>query len=247
MPETAPTRHAAELPSAGRRAVVLVIGLAFAVHSFLVMVWVMPTNPIRDVIGADRVQAYVENDIVAFEQSWSVFAPTPRRGSENVHVRAYDGETGTTTDWYDITADEDARILHVPNPSRIHPVTRRLGGEINAQLPELTDAQLELISADVPSRDEMVRRLPDELVRVDEMLTRFATLYAGARWGDHVSMVQVRVGHRSVPDFDDRDRTDLVEVPFTYRTLGWRTAAPHDDAAQAAFDAYVDRAPEAGR
>ena len=43
-----------------------------------------------------------------------MFAPTPRRGGENVQVRAYNGETGTTTDWFDITADEDERILHVP-------------------------------------------------------------------------------------------------------------------------------------
>ena len=243
MPEHAPTRHATELPSAGRRAVVVVIALVFAVHSALVTVWVMPSNPIRD--GAGRVDAYVNNGFVPFEQSWSVFAPTPRRGGENVHVRAYDGETGTTTDWYDITADEDERILHVPNPSRIHAVTRRLGGDVNAQLPGLTEAQVDLISSDSPSHDQLVRRLPDDLVRVDEMLTRFATMYA-ARWDDRVSMVQVRIGHRSVPAFAKRDRVDLVEVPFTYQTIGWRKPVYGDAAAQAAFDGYVDRAPKAG-
>ena len=246
MPEHAPTRHATELPSEGRRAIVLGIALAFAVHSVLVMVWVMPTNPIRDAIGPGRVDAYVNNGVVPFEQSWSVFAPTPRRGGENVHVRAYDGETGTTTDWYDITADEDKRILHVPNPSRIHSVTRRLGGEVNEQLPDLTEAQLELISSDTPSRDELVRRLPDDLVRVDEMLTRFASMYAVARWGERVSMVQVRVGHRSVPAYAKRDRVDFADVPFTYRTIGWRKAVRGGAAAQAAFDGYVDRAPKAG-
>ena len=245
MPEHVPTRHATELPSAGRRAIVLGIALAFAVHSVLVMVWVMPTNPIRDAIGPGRVDAYVNNGIVPFEQSWSVFAPTPRRGGENVHVRAYDGETGTTTGWYDITADEDKRILHVPNPSRIHSVTRRLGGEVNEKLPELTEAQLDLISSDTPSRDQLVRRLPDDLVRLDEMLTRFASMYAVARWGDRVSMVQVRVGHRSVPAYAKRGRVDLADVPFTSRTIGWRTAVPGGAAAQAAFDAYVDRAPKA--
>ena len=131
MSEHVPTRHATEVPSAGRRAIVLGIAMVFAVHSVLMMVWVMPTNPIRDTIGPGRVDAYVNNGVVPFEQSWSVFAPTPRRGGENVQVRAYDGETGTTTDWYDITADEDERILHVPNPSRIHSVTRRLGGDVN--------------------------------------------------------------------------------------------------------------------
>ena len=246
MSEPDPTRHATELPSAGRRAIVLGIVLAFAVHSVLIMVWVMPTNPIRDAIGPGRVDAYVNNEVVPFEQSWSVFAPTPRRGGENVHVRAYDGETGTTTDWYDITADEDERILHVPNPSRIHAVTRRLGGEVNEELPDLTDTQLDLISSDAPSRGELVRRLPDDLVRVDEMLTRFASMYAVARWGDRVSMVQVRVGHRSVPAFAKRDRVEFADVPFTYRTIGWRDAVHGGAAAQAAFDGYVDHAPKAG-
>jgi hypothetical protein len=246
MPEHVPTRHATELPSAGRRAIVLGIALAFAVHSVLVMVWVMPTNPIRDAIGPGRVDAYVNNGVVPFEQSWSVFAPTPRRGGENVLVRAYDGETGTTTGWYDITADEDERILHVPIPSRIHSVTRRLGGDVNGEFPELTKEQLELISSDTPAHDELVRRLPDDLVRVDEMLTRFASMYAVARWGDRVSMVQVRVGHRSVPAYAKRDRVDFADVPFTYRTMGWRKAVPGGAAAQAAFDGYVDRAPKAG-
>ncbi len=246
MLEHVPTRHTTELPSAGRRAIVLGIAVVFVVHSLLVMVWVMPTNPIRDAIGAGRVDAYVNNGIVPFEQSWSVFAPTPRRGGENVQVRAYDGETGTTTGWYDITADEDERVLHVPNPSRVHAVTRRLGGAVNEEFPDLTDAQLDLIASDHPSRDELVRRLPDDLVRVDEMLTRFASMYAVARWGDRVSMVQVRVGHRSVPEYAKRDRVDLAEVPFTYRTLGWRKAVRGGAAAQAAFDRYVDRAPRAG-
>jgi len=246
MPEHVPTRHATELPSVGRRAIVLAIALVFAVHSVLVMVWVMPTNPIRDAIGTAWVDGYVNNEIVPFEQNWSVFAPTPRKGGETVQVRAYDGETGTTTDWYDITADEDARILHVPNPSRIHTVTRRLGAEVNEQLPDLTEAQRDLISSDSPSRAELVRRLPDDVIRVDEMLTRFGSMYAVARWGDRVSMVQVRVGHRSVPIFARRERVDFLELPFTYRTIGWRSAVRGDAAAQAAFDDYVDRAPGAG-
>ncbi len=245
MPEHGPTRHATEVPSAGKRAMVFGIALVFAGHSMLVMVWVMPTNPIRDAIGAGRVDAYINNGVVPLEQSWSVFAPTPRRGGESVHVRAYDGETGTTTSWYDITADEDERILHVPNPSRIHTVTRRLGGEVNEQLPDLTEAQLKLISSDTPSRGELVRRLPDDLARVDEMLTRFASMYAVARWGDHVSMVQVRVGHRSVPAYAKRHRVDFADVPVTYRTIGWREAVRGGGAAQAAFDGYVERAPGA--
>ena len=239
-----PTRHATAIPSGGRRAVVWAIAAAAVVHSALVAVWVMPTNPIRDAIGAGRVDAYINNGIVPLEQSWSVFAPTPRRGGENVRVRAYNGETGTTTDWFDITADEDERILHVPNPSRVHTVSRRLGGGANEQLADLTDVQLDLVSSDEPSRREMLRLLPDDYVDLDEMLTRFGTMYAIARWGDGVTMVQIKIGHRRVPAFANRARADFLDVPFTYRTLGWRKALRGDADAQAAFDGYVERAPQ---
>ena len=222
------------------------IAVVAVVHSILVMVWVMPTNPIRDAIGPDRVARYINNGIVPFEQSWSVFAPTPRRGGENVQVRAYDGETGTTTDRYDITADEDERIRHLPNPSRIHTVTRRLSGGANEHLADLSTAQIDVISSDTPTRREMVRRLPDDYVELEEMLTRFGTMYAIARWGDGVTMVQIKVGHRRVPDFAKRHRVDYLDVPFTYRTLGWRTALRGDAGAQAAFDDYVEQASPQG-
>ena len=244
MPRSVPTRHATELPSRGRRAVVAGVAVLAAVHSVLVMVWVMPTNPIRDAIGADRVDGYINNGIVPFEQSWSVFAPTPRRAGENVQVRAYNGETGTTTEWFDITADEDEHILQVPNPSRVHAVTRRLGASANEQLADLANRQLDLVSSDVPSRREMLRLLPDDDVDLDEMLTRFGTMYAIARWGDGVTMVQIKIGHRRVPAFANRSRADFLDVPFTYRTIGWRKALRGDAEAQAAFDGYVDRAPQ---
>ncbi len=242
MPPFVPTRHATELPTRGRLAVVATIAVLAVVHSVLVTVWVMPTSPIRDAIGADRLAGYINNDIVPFEQSWSVFAPTPRRGGENVQVRAYDGETGTTTEWFDITADEDERILHVPNPSRIHAVTRRLGGSANEELADLTDVQVDLVSTDEPTRREMLRLLPDDYVDLEEMLIRFGTMYSIARWGNSVTMVQIKIGHRRVPAFANRARADFLNVPFTYRTLGWRKALRGDTEAQAAFDGYVDRA-----
>jgi hypothetical protein len=222
---------------------VWVIAVLAVVHSVLVLVWVMPTNPIRDAIGPHVVEGYIDNEIIPFEQSWSVFAPTPRRAGENVWVRAYFGETGRTTDWFDITADEDDHSRHVPNPSRIHTVTRRIGGETNEQLADLTDAQLDVIRSDTPPR-RTLDRLPDDYVVDDDMLTRFGSLYATARWGDGVSMVQVKVGHRLVPAFAKRRRADLEDVPFTYETLGWRKVVPGDAAAQAAFDGYVERSKE---
>jgi len=84
-------------------------------------------------------------------------------------------------------------------------------------------------------------------VCTDDKLTRFGTMYAVARWGKGVDMVQFRVGHRRVPGFDRRGRVDLLDVPFTFRTIGWRKAVGGGSEAQAAFDGYVERArPEFG-
>ena len=115
---------------------------------------------------------------------------------------------------------------------------------MNEQLADLTATQLDLVSSDEPSRREMLRLLPDDYVDLDEMLTRFGTMYAVARWGDGVTMVQIKIGHRRVPAFANRARADFLDVPFTYRTIGWRKAVRGDADAQAAFDGYVERAPK---
>ncbi|MGI9085935.1 MAG: DUF5819 family protein [Aeromicrobium sp.] len=261
MPEQAPTRHEIDLPSGGRRGVVWAIAVIVALHSFLVMLWVMPVNPIRDAVGQQRLQSYINNDYFPFEQSWSVFAPTPRRGGENVVFRAFIGDpkagTGKLTNWYDVTADEDARIKYLVNPSRIHSATRRMGGNVNAAVPNLSERQRLLLRGNFVETSPKV--LYSRLVKLspagkptsdvtgyiqnDEMLTRFLTMYATARWGEGVSMVQFRVGHRSVPNYSKRRDVNFLDVPFTYYSFGFRRAipAPTGDA-QKAFDRYVEDA-----
>lgn len=264
MAEQAPTRHAATLPSGGKRGLVWGIAVVAAIHSFLIMLWVMPANPIRDAVGQQRVAKYVNNDYFPFEQSWSVFAPTPRRGGENVVVRAFIGDPksgkGKLTNWFDVTTDEDARIKYLVNPSRIHSATRRVGGNINSAMPSLS-VQQQLLT-----RQNYVDTSPAVLyarlaklnqtgavgaekvlgyARADEMLTRFLTMYATARWGKGITMIQFKVGHRSVPNYSRRHDEKFLDVPFSYYVFGFRRAIPapnHD--AQAAFDRYVRKAPK---
>ncbi|RYJ05310.1 MAG: hypothetical protein EON52_12235 [Actinomycetales bacterium] len=76
-----------------------------------------------------------------------------------------------------------------------------------------------------------------------EMLTRFLSMYARARWGRDVTMVQYAVGHRSVPNFNVRHDEKFLDVPFTYYAFGWRKVIGASDDAQEAFEAYVERAP----
>lgn len=231
-----------------------------AVHSILIMIWIMPDNPLRAAVGPERLRAYINP---YFEQSWSVFAPIPRRGGENVQIRASIGEgkagTGKVTDWYDITSKEDEKIKYLLNPSRIHSATRRLGGDMNSLLVKLNKDQRLVVQGDyaeLPRTDLRKTDLGKDLLkastggsadpeniagylRTDEMLTRFATMYGTARWGKGISMIQFRVGHRSVPTYDKRNDVNFLDVPFTYYRFGWREALPGNSDARAAFNGYV--------
>ena len=261
MDKPLPSPHSTAIPSVSRRSVVIVIAVLIAVHSVLVMVWVMPVNPIRDAVGQQRLSGYINP---YFEQSWSVFAPVPRRGGENVLIRARmggvdGGPAGTVTKWFDVTADEDRRIRFLANPARFHNATRRLGGNINSAMANYGQAQLTLVANDFVQRPRselgkalaranttgLVGQANNEAYLLnDEMLSRFATMYATARWGRGVTMVQFRVGHRSVPNFSLRNDINFLDVAFTYYSFGWRKALPGNADAQAAFDGYVNRAPE---
>jgi hypothetical protein len=253
--------HAIAVPSIGRRLVIVVIGVVFAVHTFLVTLWVMPRNPYWDAVGNENLSAYINNDYFPFEQSWSVFAPTPRRGGENVKVRAYYGKPGSkngrVTKWFDVTGDEDQRIKYLVNPSRFHSATRRLGGNINSTVSQFTEKQRLVVAANFFTTPRT--KLPELLVQGntkglvgnaninqyiqnDEMLTRYGTMYATARWGKGVTAVEFLVGHRSVPNFSKRNDIKFLDVPFTYYHLGMRKAMPGNADAQAAFDAYVQKA-----
>jgi len=261
MAELAPSRHATELPSPGRKGIVWTVVLVAAIHSLLVMLWVMPPNPIREAVGQEGVAKYINNEVFAFEQSWSVFAPVPRRGGENVVVQAFIGDPktgeGKLTNPFDITADEDARIKYLVNPSRIHSATRRLGGNINSSMPKLSAQQQLLTRGNYVETDpkvlynRMAKLTPTPVGKAnvygyssnDQMMRRYLTMYATARWGKGVSMIKYKVGHRSVPNYSKRKDVNFLDVPFTYYTFGWRKPIPASGDAQAAFDRYVTKAP----
>lgn len=258
-----PSRHATPIPSLGRRAVIVVIGVVFALHTALVTIWIQPPNPFRDAVGPKNVYSYINNDVFPFEQSWSVFAPTPRRGGENVKIRAYYGTPGETdtrvTEWFDITADEDKRIKFLVNPSRFHSATRRLGGNINSTVSQFNEKQQLIIGGTLITspRSKLAKLLKqantkglvglaniNQYLDNDDMLTRYGTMYANARWGKGVTAVEFQVGHRSVPNYTKRNTENFLDVPFTYYRIGIRKAMPGNADAQAAFDGYVHKAPE---
>ena len=75
---------------------------------------------------------------------------------------------------------------------------------------------------------------------VDEMTTRFASLYTQAYADQRVVQVQYRVGRRTVPPRADRDEQRVAAVPFAWFDAGWRTAVRGTASAQDAFDDLLE-------
>jgi hypothetical protein len=97
-----------------------VAGLCAAValtHVVLVFLHVAPSNPVSQRY-APQINAWISP---FFEQNWLLFAPNPEPDRTQIFAR-----TGWTTatgahamsDWFDITAPDDAAITHNPYPSR---------------------------------------------------------------------------------------------------------------------------------
>ncbi len=231
-----------------------VLALVAIGHSFLVGLWALPENPMRDAVGQDRLSGYANP---WFEQSWSVFAPMPRRVDESLAIRAIrtDPQTGEkqVTGWFDITGHDDKRTLFSVNPVRMKSVTHRLAGNINTAMATFNLAQQDLVRKGVvdSSKPALKNALLDPAVgpaaakpstiaaflRNDLMAVRFATMYAEARWGGRVEQIQYRVGRREVPPHGHR--TDFAGVPGDVKTFGWRRAIVGSRGAQAGFDAYA--------
>ena len=234
-----------------------------AVHSFLVMLWVMPANPIRLSVGEDRVEAYIVNPVMPFDQTWAVFAPNPKSAEEVVEVRAFLGNpatgVGKLTDWYPITDVHDARARFLITPPRAHMIPRRIVSSMLRVSSGFTQAQRQILeegfdAQTLPTlrkalvkgntRGEVGRLAIDEYLRHEVTMRRYFTLYSRARWGPGVTLVQVRYGYRQAPKFADRHEKSMADADVTLTTLGFRPIADVDRGdAQQVFDRYVDKAP----
>jgi Family of unknown function (DUF5819) len=108
------------LPSVASRIVialtVAVVGVGAALHLGMVFLSVAPSNPLSQRYST-TINDYVYPE---FEQNWKLFAPNPVEENDNVQARAevlMPNGTSTTTGWVDLTALDEAQILHNPFPS----------------------------------------------------------------------------------------------------------------------------------
>lgn len=223
----------------------VVLGL-LAVHVTFTVLWNMPRNAVRD----DLRPAVADYMLPFFDQNWGLFAPDPTNSNEHIQVRARvrdDAGEIVVTDWFDATAFEIARIRHHPIPSRAARPSTTFYRRVAATIRGLSSEQRAVLLDDYSDGDW--DRFADDLaaagpasnvaaqIRLERMLTSYATAVARAVWGDDVVAVQARLQAEDIVRFDQRHDDD-AESTFRFTDFGWRPTwrMTHQD--QAVFDEF---------
>ena len=227
--------------------IMLTVAAVVIVHSAVVGLWLSPSSPIRETVGDNTLASYVNP---YFRQSPTTVDPGVQRADEALLVRSRvltaDGET-VETPWTDVTADlEDGSLLR-PHIDR---AARSLATNLNVAITSFPEDARPLVEEDLLEEDRAVRQVEIEAEGATPfqaqvffanwaMATQFGTLYSTARADGTVEQVQIRVGLRRVPAYDDRNDGTVRDEPYSFVTLGWRDAIAGNEEAQRAFDDYV--------
>ncbi|NRQ51255.1 DUF5819 family protein [Aeromicrobium stalagmiti] len=244
-------------PSAPRpwqRRLVVLLALAAVAHSVVIAFWLSPQSPVRSLFGSKNLTTYVNP---YFEQSWSELAPNAQFVDESFSLRAQvkDDETGkiTMSEWVDVTAVEDDSLRHDVDPARAHLMARKLATNLNGAMYGLNAKQRALVRESY-TREPIAQLGPrllgagndrlgavETYVAYDVMATRFASMYAKARFDGRILKVQYLVGRRTVPPAADRGTTTVRDKDFNYFRFGFRRGYDASFEAQTAFDDYVGK------
>lgn len=233
-----------------QRRVVLALGFLVLVHSALLMLWLAPSSPIRDLVGSRNLASYVDP---YFQQDVDTVDPSVQFVDESFQVRAL-VKKGTAkskvTEWVDLTKDDVHDVRHNPNPARVHLIARRLATNLNRSMFALEPAQRKIVRESKVTDTTTMRAaalnaagdnsaIVQNYLAYDQMATQFASLYAASKWKGTVLQVQFKVGRRSVPAFSKRHDTSIQDVSYLWFSFGWHPAFHGSLEAQAPFDSFV--------
>lgn len=233
-----------------QRRLVTVLALLVAIHSALLMLWLAPSSPIRDLVGSRNLASYVDP---YFQQDVDTVDPSVQFVDESLQIRAVvrnGSAKPKLTGWVDLTKEDVRDVKFNPNPARVHLIARRLATNLNRSMFALTPEQRKIVRESKAVDTTTVRRAAldqagDNLAVVqnymayDQMATQFVSLYATSRWKGTVLQVQFRVGRRSVPEYSKRHNTKIEDVDYLWFSFGWRPRFRGSVEAQSPFDSYV--------
>ncbi|MDT0266949.1 DUF5819 family protein [Streptomyces sp. DSM 44915] len=200
------------------RAVLGVAGVGLAGylcwHLAMVFLFVAPSNTVREE-NWDTVRGYMYPE---FEQNWKLFAPNPLQRNTAVHVRAEIregvGQSGTVTEWIDLTAWEVDQIRYNLLPSHSNQNMLRRGWDFY---------------------DKSHNEEGEPVGLRGEVSASYLHRIALERLGDRLDLgtverIQLRASHTRVPAPDWR--AEEYDTDPTYQELDWWTVTsddlPHD-------------------
>lgn len=236
-----------------QRHLVAVLAVVAVLHSAILVLWLAPSSPARSAVGTSNLTTYVNP---YFQQSWGVLDPSAQFLDESFRMRAHvkDDSTGKdrVTEWIDVTSAEGGALRHTLDPARVHVIARKLATNLNGAMYDLNAAQRKLVQTNYITtplstlRGRLAeagdRPAVDTYMKYDLMATRFASMYAKAKFsGTTILEVQYLIGRRKVPSYADRKDTSLKDQKFAQFAFGYRAAFKGSYEAQSAFDDYVEK------
>lgn len=160
---------------AGMRTVVFLCLATVLAHATLVFLHVAPPNAVSQRYGR-QINAWV---YPLFEQNWRLFAPDPdsvnRRISARTARTTADG-TVQVSEWFDLTAVDNAAVEHSPFPSHT----------AQNELRRAWTSYLELHGGSDESRSERA-------VMMQKYLRNIAVARTSDRFGEGAAFIQLRV------------------------------------------------------
>ena len=233
-----------------QRRLVTGLGILVLVHSALLMLWLAPSSPIRDVVGSRNLASYVDP---YFQQDVDTVDPSVQFVDESFQIRALvknGSAKSKITAWVDLTKEDVRDAKFNPNPARVHLIARRLATNLNRSMFALNPAQRKIVRQSKAVDSSTARgaalngagnnpAVVQNYLAYDQMATQFASLYAASKWKGTVLQVQFKVGRRSVPEFSKRHDKKISDVDYLWFGFGWRPQFRGSLEAQSPFDEYV--------
>lgn len=233
-----------------QRRVVTGLALLVAIHSALLMLWLAPSSPIRDLVGSRNLASYVDP---YFQQDVDTVDPSVQFVDEAFEIRALvrsGSAKPKVTEWVNLT-DQDVRdVRYHPNPARVHLIARRLATNLNRSMFALEPEQRRIVREWKAVDSTTTRRAALEdaadnpaviqnFMAYDQMATQFVSLYAASKWKGTILQVQFKVGRRSVPAYEKRHDTKIGDVDYLWFSFGWRPLFRGSVEAQSPYDSFV--------
>lgn len=195
---------------------------------FASFLWIAPPTAMRQLVPGDTLERYM---LPWFGQSWSVFAPDPINGDNEILVRArISGDNGTPTAWVNATDVEYALAWHNPFPPKAATMGAHQAASFRDAWGALNTQQQQAVGQSFDNEPALERALEHlgqgaaaaTYLQEDERTAAYATEVAYSIWGSSVETVQFRVQRHDIVPFADRNDPNPQRPAPVVSPTGWR-------------------------